>query len=112
MHCRSVSLWCGSQSSQQIGRDPVGWFNPGFQTDGLSSIGITTISSLESCATSFPRSRAAARAKAYFGTWLCSMQNKRNGITLRLSSQTVLSSMPRLTLKRGWLTSQAHPLLN
>lgn len=67
IHCRSVSLWCGSQSCRQIGRDPAEWFNPESQTQGSSSIGITTILSRESCAVSFPRSQAAAAAKAYLG---------------------------------------------
>ena len=103
IHCRSASLWCGSQSCRQIGRDPVGWFNPESQTHGLSSIGITTISSQESCTTSFPRSLAAASARAYFGTWLCSMGSKRNGAILRLSSQTVLSWMQRPFSERNLL---------
>ena len=94
-HCRSVSLSCGSQSCRQIGRDRVGWFNPEFQTHGLSSTGTMTISSQRLCAASFPRSQAAASAKAYFGTWLCSMGSKRNGAILRLSSQMVLSWMQR-----------------
>jgi hypothetical protein len=93
-HGRSVSWSCGSQSCRRIGRDPVGWFNPESQTHGLSSTGTMTISSHRNCATSFPRSQAAASAKAYFGTWVCSMGNKRNGAMLRLSSQTVPSWMP------------------
>jgi|HubBroStandDraft_2_1064218.scaffolds.fasta_scaffold02961_4 hypothetical protein len=87
MHCRSVSSWCGNQSCRQIGRDPVGWFNLEFQTHGLSNTGTMIISSQESCATSFPRSQAVASAKAYFGTWLCSMRSKRSGAILHLSSQ-------------------------
>ncbi len=59
-----------------------------------------TISSQESCASSFRPSQAAASVKAYFGTWLCSMGSKRNGAILRLSSQTVPLWMQRLFLKR------------
>jgi len=84
MHCRSVSLWCGSQSCRQIGRDPAVWLNPESQTRGSSSTGTTTISSQRLCAASFPRSLAAASARVYFGTWLCSMGSKRNGAILGL----------------------------
>lgn len=100
IHFRSASLWCGSLSCQQIGRDPVGWCNAEFQAHGFSSIGITTILSLESCAISFPRSRAAASARACFGTWLCSMGSKRNGAILRLCLLMDRSWMQRLFLKR------------
>lgn len=99
---------CGSRSFLQIGRDLAGWFNPESQTRGSSSIGITTILSLESCAVIFPRNQAVARAEAYFGTWLCSMGSKRNGVILRLSLQTVPSSMQRPFLKRGLLGFRAE----
>jgi len=102
IRCRSVSSWCGSRSCRQIGRDPVGWFNLEFQTHGSSSIGITTILSLESCVASFPLSLAAARATAYFGTWLCSMESSRNGAIPRLSLPTVLLSMQSPLWERNW----------
>jgi len=108
IHCRSASSWCGSQSCRQIGRDPVGWCNPESQTHGLSSTGTMTISSQRLYATSFPRSLAAAGAKAYFGTWLCSMGSKRSGALLRLSLQTVPSSMQRPFSKRGLLGCRAR----
>jgi hypothetical protein len=107
IRCQSVYLWCGSRSCRQIGRDPAGWFNPESQTHGLSSTGTMTISSQVSCTASFPRSQAAASAKAHFGTWLCSMGSKRNGAIPRLSSQTVPSWMQRLFLKRGLLGFRA-----
>jgi hypothetical protein len=58
-----VSLWCGGQCCQQIGRDRAGWFNPESQTRGLSSTGTTTILSQGSCTASFRWSLAAASAK-------------------------------------------------
>ena len=58
-----------------------------------------TISSPESCTTSFPWSLAAASARGFFGTWLSSMESKRNGAILRLSSQAVPSWMQRPTSK-------------
>jgi hypothetical protein len=89
IHCRSASLSCGSQSCRPIGRDRAGWFNPEFQMHGLSSTGTMTISWQENCIISFLRSPAAASAKVFFGTWLCSTGSKPNGAVLRLSSQTV-----------------------
>ena len=100
-----MSLSCGSQSCRQIGRDPVAWFNPESRTHGLSSTGTMTISSQRLCAASFPRSLAAASAKAFFGTWLRSMGSKRNGAVLHLSLQTDPSWMLRPILPSCW-----HPL--
>ena len=102
-----MSSWFGSQSCRQIGRDPVGWFNPESQTQGLSSSGTTTISSQRLCTASFPRSLAAASAKAYCGISLRCTGIKRNGEILRLSSQTVPSWMQQLFLKRCLLGFQA-----
>jgi hypothetical protein len=100
VHRRCVSLWCGSQSCQRIGRHPVGWFNPEFQTHGLSSIGTMTISSPRLCSASFPPSLGAVGATAYCGTWLYSMGSKRNGVTLRPFSQMAPSWMQRPPSKR------------
>ncbi len=106
VRCRCVSWWCGSQSCRRIGRHPAGWFNPEFQTHGLSSIGTMTISSPRLCAASFPQSLAAVGATACYGTWLYSMGSKRNGITPRPFSQMAPSWMQRLPSKRGLLCSR------
>ena len=118
IHCRSVFSWCGSQSCRQIGRDPVGWFNPESRTDGLSNTGTMTISSQRNCASSFRPSQAAASEKVHFGTWLCSMGSKRNGATLRLSLQTVPSWMQHPLSESdsrqiaAWGTKRCAKLLN
>ncbi len=106
IHCRSVSLWCGSQSCRQIGRDPAVWFNPESQTRGSSSTGTMTISLQRLCATSFPRNQAVASARVYFGTWLCSMGSKRNGAILRLCLlMDPLWMLPTLS-ESNWRRSQ------
>ena len=109
-----MSSLYGSQSCQQIGRDPAGWFNPEFQMHGLSSTGTMTIWSQENCTTSFPRSLAAASAKAFFGTWLCFTGSTPNGAILQPFSLTVLSWMQRpiseSDFKRGCATMNERTL--
>jgi hypothetical protein len=108
IHSQSVFLWCGSQFFRQTGRNPAGWFNHESQTRESSNTGITIIWSRRNCASSFLLSPAVASAKGYFGTWLCSMESRRDGRILHLPSQMAPSSMQRPFLKRGLLGFRAE----